>query len=234
MLLHGGFTDSRSFEGNLAGLADRFRLFLPDRRGHGRTADVEGPLTLDVLAQDTIEFLEKVVSQPARLVGFSAGAIVALFVAMQRPELLDRLVLVSGLFHRDAWILAPASDGELPPGLVSAYGEVSPDGVDHIEIVRTKIVESATVEPALSFEELSNVKCRTLVMAGDDDLVTLEHTLSLYRGLPNSELAIVPGTSHTLLLEKPALCTGMIADFLGTEPVLTMTPIRRATRTVQR
>jgi pimeloyl-ACP methyl ester carboxylesterase len=229
VLLHGGFTDSRSFDGNLAGLADRFRIFLLDRRGHGRTPDVDGPLTLELMARDTIAFLEKVVGEPARLVGFSAGAVVALLAALRRPELVERLVLVSGLFHRDAWILAPSSDGDLPPGLVAAYGEVSPDGVEHIEIVRARIVEAAAVEPAMSADDLRGVHCRTLVMAGDDDLVTLEHTLALYRGIQRSELAVIPGTSHTLLLEKPAMCTGLIADFLSTGPVPTMVPIRRAT-----
>src|SRR5262245_21436442 len=76
VLLHGGLTDTRDFSCNLAELATRFRLFLPERRGHGHTADVPGPITAEVMAQDTIAFLEKIVGRPAPLVGYSAGAIV--------------------------------------------------------------------------------------------------------------------------------------------------------------
>jgi pimeloyl-ACP methyl ester carboxylesterase len=65
-------------------------------------------------------------------------------------------------------------------------------------------------------------------MVGDDDEVTLEHAVEMYRPLPNAELAIVPGTSHGLLVEKPDLCNGLIIDFLTTEPVPTLAPIRRA------
>ena len=69
----------------------------------------------------------------------------------------------------------------------------------------------------------------TLVMAGDDDAITLEHTVALYRGLPNSELAIVPGTSHLLVMEKPALCNTLIVDFLTSGVVPTLLPVRRRT-----
>jgi len=105
VLLHGGLTDSRDFTGNLDTLASRFRLLLPERRGHGHTADAAGPITLEVMAQDTIAFLDKVVGGPARLVGYSAGAAVALRVAVGRPDLARRLVLISGGFHRDGLML---------------------------------------------------------------------------------------------------------------------------------
>jgi pimeloyl-ACP methyl ester carboxylesterase len=64
-------------------------------------------------------------------------------------------------------------------------------------------------------------------MIGDDDEVTLEHASAMYRALPDAELAVVPGTSHGLLHEKPALCNTMIVDFLTTDPVPTFAPIRR-------
>jgi len=66
------------------------------------------------------------------------------------------------------------------------------------------------------------------VMFGDDDLMTLEHVIAMYEGIPNSELAVVPGTSHFLLQEKPMLCNTIIVDFLTTQPVPTVAPIRRA------
>jgi pimeloyl-ACP methyl ester carboxylesterase len=68
-------------------------------------------------------------------------------------------------------------------------------------------------------------------MFGDDDLVTLEHIAATYEGIPGSELAIVPGTSHFLLQEKPDLCNRIIIEFLTQEPIATVAPIRRADRT---
>ncbi|GAA2365418.1 alpha/beta fold hydrolase [Nonomuraea africana] len=229
VLLHGGLTDSRDFTGNLDVLAGRFRLLLPERRGHGHTADVPGPLTVEVMARDTIAFLEKIVDGPVRLAGYSAGAMVALGVAVRRPDLVERLVLVSGGFHPDGMILRPVAGAPLPPQLVEAYAQVSPDGADHFSVVVDKIARSVDEEPGLEVADLGAVTCPTLVVAADDDIVTLEHTVALYRGLREAQLAIVPGTSHLLLHEKPDLCARLVTDFLTTGPTPTWMPISRAT-----
>ncbi|MGI8329957.1 alpha/beta fold hydrolase [Actinomadura scrupuli] len=228
VLLHGGFSDSRDFHGNLAGLAERFRLLLPERRGHGHTADVEGPITADLMAQDTIAFLDEIVDRPVRLAGYSAGAMVALWTAARRPDLVERLVLISGAFTTDGMIMRPTAGGPYPEPLVAAYAEVSPDGADHFPVIVDKIARAAADEPGLTPAELRAVTCPALVMAADDDIVTLEHTLELYRGLPDAQLAVVPGTSHVLLHEKPELCTRLVTDFLTTVSAPTWMPIRRA------
>jgi pimeloyl-ACP methyl ester carboxylesterase len=228
VLLHGGFSNSRDFHGNLADLADDFHLLLPERRGHGHTADVPGPITVELMAQDAIAFVEDTLDDPTRLVGYSAGGIVALWVALRRPDLVSRLALISAAFDVSGTLFRPSADAEPPAPLVAAYAEVSPDGADHFPVVFRKIVDAVETEPGLDPAQLGAVSPRTLVMAGDDDLVTLEHTIELYRGLPNAELAIVPAASHLLLHEKPALCTSLVRDFLTTDQVPTMMPIRRA------
>lgn len=83
------------------------------------------------MARDTIAFVERIVGGPARLVGYSAGAIVALHVAVQRPDLVQRLVLISGAFHPDGMLVKPVFDGPPPAPLLSAYAAVSPDGAEH-------------------------------------------------------------------------------------------------------
>ena len=85
-----------------------------------------------------------------------------------------------------------------------------------------------TTEPTLNESDLARVAARTLVMAGDDDMIAAELPLRLYRGIPDSELAIVPGTSHALIIEKPDLCNRIILDFLTKDPAPTFMPMRRA------
>jgi pimeloyl-ACP methyl ester carboxylesterase len=227
VLLHGGLTDSRDFDGNLGMLADRFRLLLPDRRGHGRTPDVPGPLSVEAMAGDTAAFIEKLAGGPVRVVGYSAGAIVALWLATRRPDLIRKLVLISGAFDPDGMILRPTAGGPPPPPLLARYAEVSPDGPGHFAVVIAKVVEAAN-RPGLNPADLSAVTCPTLVIAADDDIVTLDHTVELYRAVPDAQLAIVPNASHLLLHEKPDQVTALVADFLTTEASPTMMPIRRA------
>jgi pimeloyl-ACP methyl ester carboxylesterase len=138
------------------------------------------------------------------------------------------MVLISGAFDPDGLIFKPSADGPPPAPLVAAYGEVSPDGADHFVVVAGKLARAAEEQRGLAPHELTAVVCPTRVMAADDDLVTLEHTLALYRGLPNAQLAVVPGTSHLLLHEQPELCARLVSDFLTGEPAPTLMPIRRA------
>ncbi len=230
VLMHGGLVDARFFDPNVGPLAERFHVFLPERRGHGHTPDVDGPITYQLMTDDTIAFIDHVVGEPADLVGHSDGAFVAMQVAMQRPDLVKRLVMISGGFNKSGEAM-PDMEWDvdaLTQFLGPAYGEVSPDGVAHFPVVATKIGEMAAVEPNLAAAELAKVTARSLVMFSDDDLMTLAHAVEMYDALPNAELAIVPGTSHFLMQEKPDLVNTIVLDFLTLDPVPTVAAIRRA------
>ncbi|MGH7763290.1 MAG: alpha/beta fold hydrolase [Candidatus Dormibacteraceae bacterium] len=233
VLLHpgGGGVDSRAFGPNLAALAKRFRTFTPERRGHGRTPDVEGPMTFDAMAVDTIHFLERVVGGPARVMGYSDGAIVGLLVALRRPDLVTQLVFVAWVFHHGGWLPQAIDPTIEPPAfLATSYAELSPDGAGHYAVVVAKLARMHLIEPTLTAADLETMRCRTLVMLGDDDEVILEHAIALYRALPNAELAVIPGASHGLLTEKPDLCNTMVVDFLAHDPAPTLAPIRRGSQ----
>ena len=85
----------------------------------------------------------------------------------------------------------------------------------------------ATTQPAIKIEQLGDISASTLVVVGDDDLVTLEHTVSLFRAIPKAELAVVPGTSHFVLMEKPDLLNRLVLEFLKRDPLQTYLPLRR-------
>jgi pimeloyl-ACP methyl ester carboxylesterase len=187
VLLHPGGVDARACGPTVEAVAAQFRVFTPERRGHGHTQDVNSPIRFELL------------------------------------------VFIAGVFHRDGW--APGvldADAAPPEFLARLYGEVSPDGAAHYPAVVAELDRMHAQEPTLTVADLNGVSSRTLVMVGDDDEVILEHAVALYRGLPDGELAVVPGTSHGLLIEKPMLCNTIIVDFLSIEPVRTMAPIRRA------
>ena len=233
LLLHSGFVDSRMFAPAMPFFVDHFRFYTVDRRGHGHTPDVEGPLTYEAMADDTIAFLEKVVREPAHLVGHSDGATVALLVALKRPDLVRKLVLVSGTFHYDGNVPGTLSefDDQTLQRMSTRHGQVSPDGEEHFPVIARKVLDMAATQPTLAAEDLRAVAARTLVMSGDDDTAALEHIIALYRAIPDSELAIVPGTSHLLVIEKPNAVYSLIAEFLTTQPTPTFMPVRRATST---
>jgi pimeloyl-ACP methyl ester carboxylesterase len=228
VLLHpgGAGVDSRALRPQVAAFAPRFRVYTPEQRGHGRTPDADGPLGYEQMAADTIAFIDEIAGGPVRLLGVSDGAVVALTVALRRPDLIQRLVLAAGVFHRDGW-QDGVLDGEPPSFLRESYAALSPDGREHYPVVVAKLAAMHAAEPSFTSADLAGVRCRTLVMVADDDEVRLEHAIAAYHAIPEAELAVVPGTSHGLMVEKPDVCNAIVAAFLTTEPIETFAPIRR-------
>jgi pimeloyl-ACP methyl ester carboxylesterase len=113
------------------------------------------------MAEETVAYLEDVVGGPAHLVGYSDGGNAAMLLAIARPDLVQRLVLIgSNLHHEGALVNDPimatfgTADDPNDAYLASAYGAVSPDGPDHWPIVRNKTVAMFRREPTLMVSDL--------------------------------------------------------------------------------
>src|SRR6478609_1364231 len=222
VLLHGGLFTNANWAEQMSDLSVQFRVIAPERRGHGHTPDIEGPLSYDAMAEDTIAFLTALGGAPAHVLGWSDGGIVGLLVAMARPDLIRKLVVI-GTNYDVTGVVPEAmegfaslqADGDDLAKLRTAYDAVSPDGPEHWPVVVAKFKDMVTTQPTISVEQLGGITASTLVVVGDDDIITLEHTASLFRAIPNSELAVVPGTSHFVVMEKPELLNRIVLDFLS-------------------
>jgi pimeloyl-ACP methyl ester carboxylesterase len=231
LVLHGGLSNSDLLLETIGPpLAERYRLVAFDRRGHGYTADTAAPFHYEDMAAETIGVLEAVVGGPAHLVGWSDGGIVGLLVALHRPELIDRMVLIGANFHHNGFgSLDLPEESPFVRAIVEAYAERSPDGGEHFGEVFEKFTAMVTTEPTLTTDDLGRITAPTLVMAGDDDAVLLSHTCEMYEALPDGQLSIVPGTSHMLPIERPDVTARTVLDFLGADvPPTTLMPVRRA------
>lgn len=233
VLLHGGLSDGSAWGLQAPAFAERYRVFVPDRRGHGKSPDTEASFHYDDMAAETIGFLEQVVGGPAHLVGWSDGSIVALLVSRARPDLVRRQVVIGANFHHDG-LLPEFETGDDPDAegvavLKAIYEGVAVDPAHWPEFY-AKAVQLFREEPTLTVDDLRPIATPTLVLAGDDDCVRHEHTVQLFEALRDGQLAIVPGTSHMVQLEKADLTNRLMLDFLAeTAPPMTFVPIRRAT-----
>jgi pimeloyl-ACP methyl ester carboxylesterase len=212
-------------------------VFVPERRGHGHTPDVEGPITFDLMTADTAAFVREVVGGPAHVVGWSDGGIVALVMGLTEPSLVRSMVVIGANFHFQGGVFPVDESGLTADSPVmdyprSLYAKTSPDGIEHWPTVFAKVVHMWATEPTMTVDDVARIEAPTLVIVGDDDVVTLSHTVDLYEALPHGQLAVVPGASHLVAAEKPALVNALILEFLaggGTDPE-TMMPIRRSRR----
>ena len=220
LYLHGGFNPIEMLGEILPALAQRYRVYLPERQGQGRTPDRDGPITFQSMADDTIAFFEAVGLSAAHLAGFSDGAMVAIHVALQRPDLVRRLVLMGQYANPDGCppfyteLMEQFTPDTFPPMFRQMYDSLSPDGPEHFPVFFNKLKPN-WLSPGVPLERLADVQSPTLVLIGDDDCVTSEHAAAMVRALPaGSQLGVVPGTSHGLPFEKPDLVNRLILDFL--------------------
>lgn len=221
LVVHGGFETVDMLSELTRDLARQYQVVAFERRGHGRTADAEGPITYDAMAEDAAAFMEALDIPNAHVVGYSDGANIGMLMAMRRPELVQRLVLVSGNFSPAGMTrqflvgMRQATADGFEPRFAEAYRRLSPDGPGHWPVVFEKLRRMMLEEPNIPREQLARIQSPTLVLAGDRDFVEVEHTVDLFRAIPEARLCIVPGGSHGLLTEQPELCNRAILDFLA-------------------
>jgi len=228
LLLHGGLSDGRDFNGNLDRLSDQFCTYVPDRRGHGHSPDFDGPLSVEIMVGDMAEFIESMIGEPAHVVGYSVGATIALHLAIARPDLVRHLVSISGALGRNGWHVRPQV-GDPPEPLLRAYAEVSPDGADHFRDVIERAA-AASEDLGSPPSALSAIDRPALIMVGDDDFVSLRHIIDIYEALPEGALAVLSSASHLLLLEHGDRIVDDVSAFLTSGPQATMLPIQRPNR----
>jgi pimeloyl-ACP methyl ester carboxylesterase len=242
VLLHGAFSAIGTSFGKLLpdlaapaltdGARDTRQVIAFELQAHGRTADIDRPLTLEGMADDVADALRQLGMGKADIFGYSMGAGVALHLAIRHPDVLRKLVLASVTYNMSG----------IHPGLMEGLGEMKPEMMFgspwHDEYTRiapypenfaalfAKKTQMDRKIKDLTAETIQAIKAPTLLIIGDSDLVRPEHAVEMFRllgggvfgdtpaGLPNSQLAVLPGTSHVTLVDRTDLLVPMINAFL--------------------
>lgn len=206
VFLHGGGdSGEHSFLRQLPVFSQHHHVILPDQVGQGRTPDVSGPLSYTAMMEDTATLLSRLKLKHVDVVGFSDGGILALMLAVRYPELVRRLV-VSGVN------IAP--EGLNPEDLEELRASQSPKPRTIDEKLAHLWLTSPT-KTELSLNLLKEITQPVLVISGDRDDITLEHTLRIFHALPDAELCILPGTDHDTFAGRPDWLNPIISSFLG-------------------
>ena len=218
VLLHGGVATAESwsaFYNYLSDFTGQYRVITPEQRGHGRTPDVEGPMSYGAMAQDTLALLHGLGVESAHVFGYSDGAQVGLEMVLQRPSLARRLVYGSQYVNLEGAApeaALPTRPEEVPDLARELYERLSPDGPQPFPVVFEKIRQMWNNDLALPVEALS--ACPVLVLTGDRDITQLEHSLAIYRALPQGQLFVLPGAAHSAFVTHGELIARTVLDFL--------------------
>jgi len=232
LLLHGGlFNIDLQFGNVLPALAQTRQVIAADFQGHGRTGDIDRPLTSAYLASDVVGLLQHLGAPQVDVFGFSVGGGVALYLAIKHPGLLRKLIVSSASFHPNGDRSENAEAvGELTVDMIAGtpmeqdYLAKSPNP-HQLQDLLHKLGTFDEGFTGWSDAEIKGIAAPTLITVGDCDMVTLEHAVRFLRlrggdvngdfvGVPASQLAVFPGTTHFFGLSRTALVLDVVTTFL--------------------
>lgn len=202
VLLHGGGdTIDTSFGTLLPLLARDRRVIAFEQQGYGRTADIDRPFSFTQSADDTAGLLSNLNISKADFLGFSNGGTIALQIAIRHPSRVGKLIVASAFFDRTGagpafWeFMKTVTLETMPSELKEAYLKVAPNP-DHLGRMHQKAAERMRNFSDIPRDQLRAIKSPVLVVSGDKDIVRPEHSVELFRILPNGQLAILPEADH--------------------------------------
>jgi len=236
VLLHGAYMTIDLMGEIVPALAESRQLIAVELQGHGHTVDIDRPLSYELMADDIAALIEHLAIEKADLFGYSMGGGVAFQVAIRHPEVVRKLVVASASYtsegmHPELLEMIPTLTPEAFAGspIEEAYLRSAPNPDDFPTLVAK--LKRLDMEPfAWPAEDIGGIAAPTLLIVGDSDAIRLEHAVEMFRllgggvmgdlaGLPKSQLAVLPGTTHFVppgsgVLERADWLVLMIVPFL--------------------
>jgi len=234
IVLHGAYMNIPTMGEIIPMLAKTHKVYAIEMQGHGRTNDIDRPITYPNLADDVAAFMDAVGLKKADVFGYSMGGQVGLQLAISHPQKLNKLIAASVAYDLEGWQptysefipqMTPEMFLSMPFFAEKHKQSADPDA--YIAFLKKMI--ALEKEPMAWEEGVKNLQTPVLIIAGDSDVATLEHIVSMFRllgggvmgdmgnPLPESRLAILPATSHTAVISQPELLISFIEPFLNGE-----------------
>lgn len=231
VLLHGGLmTIDLNFGPLLEPLAAGRQVIAVELQGHGHTADTDRPMTMEGLATDVVALLDHLGIAEADVFGFSLGGLVACAMALDAPTRVGKLIAAGADAHRPPGRETPPIPEDRMPtpadfqAMRDAYAAVAPEPT-HFDDFAAKTSDMVQQFAGWT-DELRTLRTPTLLIFGDRDFMPLPDVVEMFELLPQTQLAVLPGTTHMGVYQRPDELLALITQFLDAPEVTA--PARRA------
>lgn len=208
IFLHGNGESHEYFKAQIDFFSNYYRTIAIDTRGHGKSPRGSAPFTISQFADDLYGFMELHGIESANILGFSDGGNIALVFAMRYPNKVKQLILNGANLYSAGVKASVQIPIILGYHIASFFAERSPKAKANAEMLGLMVND-----PNLSEKDLENVTCRTLVIAGKNDMIKQEHTKMIHKGIKNSELVILEG-NHFVANKNPEKFNKVVYDFM--------------------
>lgn len=220
LLINGGAASIESWFSQIPEFRKHFQIIAADSRGQGRTQDGAGPINFDLMASDYERLLDHLGLKNVNIVGWSDGGVIGFKLAIQRPDLVKKLVTLGshsrpeGMTQEFKQEIENSSPENFPPILVNGYKALSPDGPEHWPVVFGKLKTMWLTLPNIPEADLAKIKCPVLLIVGEKDIISRDESERIARVIPNARLKVLSGASHYSPVEIPDVVNKEILQFL--------------------
>lgn len=202
LILHGNGSSIADASPFYSELIKKYKVITVDTRGQGKSTDTDKEFTYEQFASDINVLLEQLNIDSVFIWGFSDGANTGLILAMNYPKKVGKLLTFGGTLQPDS---SAVSQWFIDINKKTIAVTTKPD--------KKKLAILLDKHPNIPFSELQKIKAPVLVVSGDRDILRLEHTVKIFQNIPNSQLCIMPGTTHGAPWEKQELFLTILTDF---------------------
>lgn len=198
LMIHGNGGSIRAFSHNIPYFAAKYKVIAADSRAQGKSIDPGPVLTFEMMADDDAALLDALHIKAAYVLGWSDGGIVALELAMRHPDKVIKLASTGANIQPDASAFAP--------GLWDAWKKRFDADKNKIRTTdeernRWKLFMLDWNQPNIPFDALHAIDCPCLIICGDHDLISIEHTVKIFQNIPKAALWVVPFSGHATLIQ---------------------------------
>ncbi len=212
LMIHGNGGSINAFKNNIPYFASRYKVIALDSRSQGKSTDPADSLSFEMMADDEAALLDAMHIDSAYVLGWSDGGINALLLAIRHPEKVIKLASTGANLWPDSTAIIPALWESDKARFINTDLKKTRTSKEKNEL---KMFLLDWFQPNIKLTDLHSVRCPSLIIGGDHDLIRVEHTVQIYQSIPKAWLWIIPNSGHGTLIEHADEFNRKVDDFFN-------------------
>ena len=211
LMIHGNGGSISSFSNQIPYFSEKYKVIAVDSRAQGKSIDIQDSLSFEMMADDFNDLLDYLHLDSCNVLGWSDGGINGLLLSIRHPSKVKKLAITGANLWPDSTAIN-AADYKWGMDFYDRLGK-EPQTPD---IVNTrKLIKLDCFQPQITLGQLGQIKCPSLVIGGDHDIILTQHTMLIAQSIPGAFLWILPNSSHSTLIDYMDRFNEVVGEFFS-------------------
>ncbi|MFV9550242.1 alpha/beta fold hydrolase [Algibacter sp. PT7-4] len=215
LLIHGNSGDIASMGNQIEYFKKKYRVIVADGRGHGKSELKTDSLTYTQMAKDWEGLINHLKLDSINVIGWSDGGIIGLMMGISSKHNFNKMVTMGANLRPDTTAVNSWAITEVSKMMDFIEYKIQVKDTAKPWKLGKQVVGLLLNQPNIETSELSKIKAKVLIMAGDKDVIKNEHSVEIFENIPNAHLCIMPGETHFTPRENPDLFNKIADNFLS-------------------